>query len=40
MAKYANSEGTKRPEILKSEIARFKKLVKGHEKLLEATGKL
>ena len=40
MAKYGNSEDSKRLDILKAELARFKKLAKGHEKLLMAIGKL
>jgi len=40
MAKYAISKGIDRASILSEELSRFKKLLKGHEKILAAIGKL
>ena len=40
MEKSGNSKGIEKHKILASEIGRFEKLVKGHEKLLRAIGEL
>ena len=40
MAKSENSKDKERMKIVSEEIERFKSLIKGHEKLLTAIGKL
>ena len=40
MAKSKNLKGKEKLKIVKKEIEKFSKLVKGHEKLLKAIGKL
>lgn len=40
MEKYENLGDKKKAEIATEEVKRFNKLVKGHEKLLTAIGKL
>ena len=40
MEKSENLSDKVRLQIVQEEIARFKKLIKGHEKLLEAIGNL
>ena len=40
MAKLENLTDEERLQIVKEELTRFKKIVKGHEKILEAIGKL
>lgn len=40
MAKSRNSKDKLRSKIVSEEITEFNRLVKGHEKLLEAIGKL
>ena len=40
MAKSENLKDKKRLEIISKEIEHFKNLIKGHEKLLTAIGKL
>ena len=40
MAKSGNSKGEKRYKIVAEELEEFNKLIRGHEKLLEAIGKL
>ena len=40
MAKSGNSKDEERYRVVSEEIEEFKKLVKGHEKLLRAIGEL
>ena len=40
MAKSKNLKDKEKLKIIKKEIEKFNKLVKGHEKLLKAIGKL
>ena len=40
MAKSGNSKDSLRYKIVSEELEEFNKLVKGHQKLLEAIGKL
>ncbi|HLD33718.1 MAG TPA: hypothetical protein VJB66_03255 [Candidatus Nanoarchaeia archaeon] len=40
MAKYDNSKDREVSEIVIRELEEFKKLIRGHEKLLWAVGKL
>ena len=40
MAKQGNSKDSLRSRIVSEEIVEFNMLVKGHEKLLDAIGKL
>mgnify|MGYP001563851280 CR=1 FL=1 len=40
MARYANLKDRKTYEILENELEHFKMLIKGHEKLLRAIGRL
>lgn len=40
MEKFDNSEDKMRLEIVQEELEKFKKLIEGHKKLLEAIGRM